>query len=378
MIYKKIEESEHILKQIYACIDENDGIAKKEQLVEKGIDYRRVLDFVENGDIIRIKNGYYTYEMERFSADALVSKLFPDAVLCMESALYAYGYISTKPEEFHIAVDKNTSKSRFKLDYPKVIPYYTEPEVLKMGETEIEFENCKFHIYDKERLICDCLKYDNKLERKIFKEAILSYIQDDEKNVETLMLYAKERKVLKKVENIILLWLDDAPIKKEEIKEGKKAEKETEEKELETTEEKLKILIDEDNKEKNNTLVEDIFSIMKNLETTLYLSCFDRINEQLKSKVISGLYTFQELKDLKETEENIVSLERLNQFSEYRNHEDIKNKWQLYIEKHSKDVEEWEKVMDRLLAFIRPIWESVCKDEVFFEDWMPELERFLG
>ena len=378
MIYKKIEESEHILKQIYACIDENDGIAKKEQLVEKGIDYRRVLDFVENGDIIRIKNGYYTYEMERFSADALVSKLFPDAVLCMESALYAYGYISTKPEEFHIAVDKNTSKSRFKLDYPKVIPYYTEPEVLKMGEIEIEFENCKFHIYDKERLICDCLKYDNKLERKIFKEAILSYIQDDEKNVETLMLYAKERKVLKKVENIILLWLDDAPIKKEEIKEGKKAEKETEEKELETTEEKLKILIDEDNNEKNNTLVEDIFSIMKNLETTLYLSCFDRINEQLKSKVISGLYTFQELKDLKETEENIVSLERLNQFSEYRNHEDIKNKWQLYIEKHSKDVEEWEKVMDRLLAFIRPIWESACKDEVFFEDWMPELERFLG
>ena len=71
-------------------------------------------------------------------------------------------------------------------------------------------------------------------------------------------------------------------------------------------------------------------------------------------------------------------MERLNQFSEYRNHEDIKNKWQLYIEKHSKDVEEWEKVMDRLLAFIRPIWESVCKDEVFFEDWMPELERFLG
>ena len=50
-----------------------------------------------------------------------MSKLFPDGLLCMESALYAYGYISRKPVGFHIAVDKNTSKSRFKMEYPKVI-----------------------------------------------------------------------------------------------------------------------------------------------------------------------------------------------------------------------------------------------------------------
>ncbi len=207
MIYKRTEETEHILKDVYQCIDDNGGIAKKEQLIALGIDYRRILDFVENKDVIRIKNGYYTYGIERFSEEALVSKLFPDGLLCMESALYAYGYISRKPVGFHIAIDKNTSKSRFKLEYPKVIPYYTEPEVLTIGATSIEYEGNVFQIYDKDRLICDCLKYESKMNREDFKEAIQSYIKDEDKDISALMEYARERKVVKRVQSLIGVWL---------------------------------------------------------------------------------------------------------------------------------------------------------------------------
>ncbi len=207
MIYKRSEEMERILKEVYQCIDDNGGIAKKEQLAALGIDYRRVLDFVENKELIRIKNGYYTYGIERFSEEALVSKLFPDGVLCMESALYAYGYISRKPFGFHIAVDKNTSKSRFKMDYPKVIPYYTEPEVLKIGVTTIQYEGNEFQIYDKDRLICDCLKYESKMNREDFKEALQSYIKDEDKDISALMEYARERKVVKRVQSLIGVWL---------------------------------------------------------------------------------------------------------------------------------------------------------------------------
>lgn len=207
MSYKRTEETERILKEVLKCIDDNGGIAKKEQLAQLGIDYRRILDFVENEDIYRIKNGYYTYNVERFTEEALVSKLFSDAVLCMESALYAYGYISRKPYGFHLAVDKNTSKSRFKIEYPKIIPYYTEPEVLEIGLSEINYEGFMFKIYDKDRLICDCLKYESKLNREDFKEAIQSYIKDEEKDIAALMDYARERKVLKRVQSLIGVWL---------------------------------------------------------------------------------------------------------------------------------------------------------------------------
>ena len=207
MIYKRSEETERILKDVYQCIDDNGGIAKKEQLIALGIDYRRILDFVENKEVIRIKNGYYTYGIERFSEEALVSKLFPDGVLCMESALYAYGYISHKPVGFHIAIDKNTSKSRFKLDYPKVIPYYTEPEVLTIGASTISYEGSEFQIYDKDRLICDCLKYESKMNREDFKEAVQSYIRDEDKDISALMEYARARKVVKRVQSLIGVWL---------------------------------------------------------------------------------------------------------------------------------------------------------------------------
>lgn len=207
MIYKRTEETEKILEKVIQCIDENGGIAKKEQLSDLGIDYRRILDFVDRKEIIRIKNGYYTYGVERFSEEELVAKLFPDGLLCMESALYAYGYISRKPYGFTLAIDKNTSKSRFKLDYPKVIPYYTEPESLKIGATTITYAGCQFQIYDKERIICDCLKYESKMDRIDFKEAIQSYIKDTDKDISALMEYARERKVVKKVQSLIGVWL---------------------------------------------------------------------------------------------------------------------------------------------------------------------------
>jgi hypothetical protein len=62
-------------------------------------------------------------------------------------------------------------------------------------------------IYEKERIICDCLKYEDKMNRELFKEGLLSFIQDEEKDVAKLMEYARDRKVLKKVQNMIGVWL---------------------------------------------------------------------------------------------------------------------------------------------------------------------------
>lgn len=203
----RTKAAQQALEQITQLIEEQGGIVKKEQFTELGIDYRRILDFVQSGDLVRIKNGYYTDRIDRFTEEELVARLFGDARLCMESALYAYGYISQKPYGWHLAVDKNTSKSRFKMDYPKIIPYYTEPEALELGSTEIMISGQQFQIYDRDRVICDCLKYESKLEREAFKEALQSYIRDSQKDISALMAYARARKVVGKVQSMIGVWL---------------------------------------------------------------------------------------------------------------------------------------------------------------------------
>ena len=200
----KIEEVKDV---VLKAIDENGGIVKKEQLGKLGVDYRRIVELLNSGDIVRVKNGYYTDKLERFSEEELVAALFPDAKLCMESALYAYGYIDQTPYGWRLAIDKNTSKSRFKMDYPKIVPYYTEPEALDIGAATIELHGATFGIYDKERMICDCLKYESKMEHDDFKAAIQGYIKDEDKDISNLLEYARERKVIKKVQSFIGVWL---------------------------------------------------------------------------------------------------------------------------------------------------------------------------
>lgn len=201
------EKRELILDRVKEFIRKNGGIVKKSQLNELGIDYRRILDFVEKGDLVRIKNGYYTVRISDFSEEELIAALFSDCVLNLESGLFVYGYINKRPYEWKLSVDKNTSKSRFKLDYPKVVPFYAEPDTLVEGVKKITFGGAEFMIFEKERLICECLKYEDKMERELFQEGMFSYIRDSKKNVAKLMKYARSRKVVKKVQMMIGVWL---------------------------------------------------------------------------------------------------------------------------------------------------------------------------
>ena len=61
-------------------------------------------------------------------------------------------------------------------------------------------------IYDKERLICDCLRYRNKMDKEIFNKAIQKYIADPEKHPK-LMEYAGPLRVKKLAKDLIGVWL---------------------------------------------------------------------------------------------------------------------------------------------------------------------------
>lgn len=71
-------------------------------------------------------------------------------------------------------------------------------------------------------------------------------------------------------------------------------------------------------------------------------------------------------------------MRRLQQMTSYKDYGYMRKKWQQYEKKHKEDFEDWEILMERLLTFLAPIWTALCEDEIFLDDWMPELGRFLG
>ena len=82
-----------------------------------------------------------------------------------------------------------------------------EPDLLELGLTSCEIDGVSARIVDKERAICDCLRYRNKMDREIFNKAIRSYIADPEKSIPNLTAYAKPLRVVKPVRDLIGVWL---------------------------------------------------------------------------------------------------------------------------------------------------------------------------
>jgi len=187
----------------------NGGILKTAQLAALKADYRSIQKLITMGIIEKIRNGYYKLieDENEISEAALISKMFPDGVLCMYTALFYYGYSDRTPLNWDIAINKDTSKARFNLDYPFIKPYYMEPDLLAVGISIAKFEDSSFKIFDRDRLICEILKYEAGIDRETFNKAIQAYVNDPKKNITKLIEYAKMRKVTKKVKDIIGVWL---------------------------------------------------------------------------------------------------------------------------------------------------------------------------
>ena len=198
----------HDVQYYKSIFDKYGGMMRTTQLAEEKIFYPQREKLIADGYVEKIRRGYYQWiNPDDFSEVGTVIRLFPDAILCMDTALRYYGYSDRTPGDWHLAVSKDAGKSRFKIDYPFVKPYYVEPAVLELGLTTGTMDGHAIRIYDKDRLICDCLRYRNKMDKEIFNKSIQKYIADPEKSIPKLMEYAGPLRVKKLAKDLIGVWL---------------------------------------------------------------------------------------------------------------------------------------------------------------------------
>ncbi len=198
----------HDVQYYKSIFDKYGGMMRTTQLAEEKIFYPQREKLIADGYVEKIRRGYYQWiNPDDFSEVGTVIRLFPDAILCMDTALRYYGYSDRTPGDWHLAVSKDSGKSRFKIDYPFVKPYYVEPAVLELGLTTGTMDGHAIRIYDKDRLICDCLRYRNKMDKEIFNKAIQKYIADPGKSIPKLMEYAGPLRVKKLAKDLIGVWL---------------------------------------------------------------------------------------------------------------------------------------------------------------------------
>ena len=167
------------LKQIFTKYD---YIMTTAQLNLEKLYYRDIQQMLKKGMIEKVKRGYYHWIEDNDCKEVvIINKLIQNAILCMETALFYYSYSDRNPAEWHIAIDKNASRQRTKIDYPFVRAYRIESDLLLIGETKGEIDFTPVRIYDRDRTMCDVLKNMNKMDREIFNKSIQGYVKDPQK-----------------------------------------------------------------------------------------------------------------------------------------------------------------------------------------------------
>ena len=188
--------------------ERHNGMMRTHELYDAHVFYNDIQLLIGRGIIEKVRYGYYQWiDSENLSEALTVTRLFPDAIMCMDTALFYYRYSDRTPLAWHLAVSKDSNKSRFKIDYPFIKPYYIEPSILGLGAVDGEMDGNPVRIYDKERTICDCLRYMGKMDKEIFNKAIRGYVEDNEKNIPRLSEYAKKLRIAQKVKTIIGVWM---------------------------------------------------------------------------------------------------------------------------------------------------------------------------
>ena len=190
-------------------IIEKGGIAKTSDFVAAGIPAVDIVNLCNTGYLERIRHGYYQLaDGNTSSEEQLIATLIPKAIICVESALFHYGYSDFAPRKWSIAVPRSMSRTKLDVDVLALQTYYVQPEIYELGRVTDDFYGVKLSVYDRERTICDCFKYRSRLDHEIFSKALNAYAKDDKKNLQNLSIYAKKLRVYKKVNELMSVLLD--------------------------------------------------------------------------------------------------------------------------------------------------------------------------
>lgn len=202
---------ESVNKKLIAktTIENSKGIAKTADFIAAGLSKSDVCALCNDGYIERVRHGYYALaEANEAPEEQLIQTLLPEAIVCVESALFHYGYSDFAPRVWTLAVPRTMTKTKINMDAITYKPYYIQNKLHELGKTFADFDGVTLPVYDRERTICDCFKYRTKLDNEIFNKAVNAYVADDNKNLSNLSKYAKEMKVYKKVMDLMEVLLN--------------------------------------------------------------------------------------------------------------------------------------------------------------------------
>jgi predicted transcriptional regulator of viral defense system len=191
-LYLKMKESP------IAIFHKNGGQLRMSEAIVHGITRYMLYSLRDKGIIEQVSRGVYRLmELPPISNPDLVtvSLRFPNAVICLISALSYHNITTQIPHVVSVAVPRDSRIPS--LDYPPIQAHRFSDEAYNAGIENHVIDGARVKIYNPEKTLADCFKFRNKIGMEVVLEALKLYRSKQKFNLERLLVFAEVCRVKK-------------------------------------------------------------------------------------------------------------------------------------------------------------------------------------
>ena len=171
-------------QQLDQLLEHQDGMLRTGQVLAAGISKPVFYQFVQSRGLEQAAHGIYLSKDAWVDAMYLLHLRCPQAIFSHETALFFHDLTDREPLAYSITVKTGYNPTR-----------------LKDEQTPFGHD---VPVYDMERTICDVLRSRSHIEMQTFQDALKAYARRKDKDLRTLVRYAK----LFRVEKILRQYLE--------------------------------------------------------------------------------------------------------------------------------------------------------------------------
>ncbi len=180
-------------QELIKLLEKSGGVMSTKELRMVGWNYYQLNKMMQKGVIERVKRGVYRLSNGEVDEYTEMLKIVPQGVVCLFSAALLHELTTFLPQEHQISIPK---KQKVVLpDYPPIKLYYWHSHQYKMGIKKMDISKNAIPIYDREKTVCDFVKFRNKVGIDSMKEVLKNYLDSKNRNISKLVEYAKELKI---------------------------------------------------------------------------------------------------------------------------------------------------------------------------------------
>ena len=170
----------------------NNSIIQAELLRNNGFTSREIKSLVETGMIRRLRQGYYIFASREADVGdmPLIAALVPMGVFCLQSAIAYHELATINPAEINVALPRIANEPVLP-DHLSVRYFHMTDSHFRLGISAVTIDSCPVKVYDAEKTVCDCFKYDREIEKSVALEVLKNYAARH-RDIQRLMDYAKQ------------------------------------------------------------------------------------------------------------------------------------------------------------------------------------------